>query len=66
MLQVYAGEVSEHAGEPAKIMKSKVWQSVIEQLSTEGGKPLFAGKQLCTTSGGCTVNGDVADGASIS
>lgn len=65
-LQVHAGEVGQPAGEPAKTMKSKVWQSVTEQLKTQGGVPMYAGKQLCTKAGRCSVNGDIADGSSIS
>lgn len=60
------GKVGQPAGEPVKTLKSKVWQAVTEQLKTEGGKPMYAGNQLCTKSGSCSINGTIADGSSIS
>lgn len=66
VVQVYAGEVGQPVGEPSKTMKSKVWQSVVEQLKAEEGVPNYAGKQLCTKAGGCSVNGGIANGSSIS
>ena len=60
------GEVGQSAGEPVKTLKSAVWKTVTEQLKTQGGVAVYAGKQLCTKAGICSVNGDIADGSSIS
>jgi hypothetical protein len=65
-VQIFAGEIGQPGGEAAKILKSKAWQSVVEQLMTQDSKPMYSGKPLCTKCGMCGVNGDIIDGSSIS
>ena len=61
-VQVFAGDC---AGEPAKVMKSKPWASVVEKLKTESAKPAYDGVPLSTHLGDCTVPADIPDGSTI-
>lgn len=64
-LQVFC-KGGEPVGDKPKVLKTKLWQEVVPQLTVKGRKPCHKDDPLCTKSGGCTIPDDVPDGSTIS
>jgi hypothetical protein len=53
------------SGPTPKVLKSKVWEAVLQQLRAEAKQPLYARKCLQSNSGACSLPDDISDGSSI-
>jgi hypothetical protein len=64
-LQVFCGEQCGDTQKP-KVLKSKVWQELVPQLSVKNRQPCCGDTVLRTVQGHCKVSDKVPDNSAIS
>lgn len=57
--------MGDSTAEPAKVLKSKPWATIVEKLSTANGHPVYGNLPLSTNQGLCTVSSEIPDSSSI-